>query len=92
MSRYIAIGKDVLARTLPTPRKYDEHIKRQAELAELKKYMPGPGRGTCIEDGTLCRMARPGQKYPRDSRTTGARRRTCPTRWSGSTPGARPSR
>ena len=74
VSRYIAIGKDVLARTLPTPRKYDEHIKRQTELAELKKYLPGPGRGTCIEDGTLCRMARPGQKYPRDSAYSGRKK------------------
>ena len=48
--------------------------KRQTELAELKKYLPGPGRGTCIEDGTLCRMARPGQKYPRDSAYSGRKK------------------
>ena len=75
-SRYIAIAKDVLSRTLPTPRKYDEHIQRQTEMREMKKYLPGPGRGTCIEDGRLNRMQRPGQRGPRD-RSYSGRRKAC---------------
>lgn len=73
-SRYIAIAKDVLSRTLPTPRKYDEHIKRQTDMREVKKCLPGPGRGTVIEDGRLNRMQRPGQKNPRDKSYNGRRK------------------
>ena len=75
-SRYIAIAKDVLSRTLPTPRKYDEHIQRQTAMREMKKYLPGPGRGTCIEDGRLNRMRQPGQRGPRD-RSYSGRKKAC---------------
>lgn len=74
VSRYITKAKELLSRTLPTPRKYHEHIKRQTDLEELKKILPGPGRGTCIEDGTLCRVKRPGQKDPRDTAYNGRKK------------------
>lgn len=75
-SRYIAIAKDMLSRTLPTPRKYDAHIQRQTDMREMKKYLPGPDRGTCLEDGMLNRMQRPGQRGPRD-RSYNGRRKAC---------------
>ena len=74
VSRYVKLAKILLAAALPTPRRYEAYIRGLTDPREIKKCLPGPGRGACIEDGTLCRMRRPGQKMSRDNSYNGRRK------------------
>ena len=74
VSRYIKLAKKLLAGALPTPLAYARHIRGLKDPREVKKCLPGPGRGACIEDGTLCRMQRPGQKKSRSDAYNGRKK------------------
>ena len=74
-SRYIAIAKEIISKTAPTPRKYDEHLKTHRSLRRSKKDLPGRGRGECIEDGVLNRMQRPGQGKKADAQAYNGRKK-----------------
>ena len=74
VSRYVKLAKILLAAALPTPRRYEAHLRGLTDPREIKKCLPGPGRGACIEDGTLCRMRRPGQKMSRNNSYNGRRK------------------
>ena len=74
VGRYVKLAKALLAAALPTPRRYEAHIRGLADPREIKRCLPGPGCGACIEDGMLCRMRRPGQKMSRDGSHSGRKR------------------
>lgn len=76
-SSYIRLAKDILAKALPTPRAYERHIQGLKDPREIKKCLPGRGRGEIIEDGVLVRMQRPGQRKSRDNAYNGRRKAHC---------------
>lgn len=77
VSRYVGLAKALLAAVLPTPRAYEEHLRGLDDPREIKRHLPGPGRGACIEDGTLCRIQRPGQSLSRDNSFNGRKKIHC---------------
>ena len=77
VSRYVGLAKALLAAVLPTPRAYEEHLRGLTDPQEIKRHLPGPGRGACIEDGTLVRMQRPGQRQSRDNSFNGRKKIHC---------------
>ena len=76
-SSYIRLAKDLLSRALPTPPAYARHIRGLKDPREIKKCLPGPGRGACIEDGVLNKIRRPGQRKARDSSYNGRKKLPC---------------
>ena len=76
-SSYIRLAKDLLSRALPTPHAYARHIRGLKDPREIKRCLPGPGRGACIEDGMLSRMKRSGQRKARDTSYNGRKKMHC---------------